>query len=216
MIGHHVSRSPHRAVAGVRSDQFGTDARRDFPPSEGEARIEVFWRIQGGDVRLLLLLVLPGLLFASAEPVSVRAGQSCVVCDRPVQESDAGFRIGGQEFSVCDKERDQFLADPQRYIARYRPNNILMNGHEREVVSAAWLWFGIVMTVSVAVVGLLAYRSVRSAGVPAGRSKIRLTRDPVLCPECAGANHPSARRCTSCGAELEPVAPSEARKLREE
>lgn len=35
------------------------------------------------------------------------------------------------------------------------------------------------------------------------------TRPPLACAGCGTLHHPSARRCSGCGAELEPAAPSE-------
>jgi len=46
------------------------------------------------------------------------------------------------------------------------------------------------------------------AGVPGGLGKIAATYSPVACA-CGAANHPSARQCSSCGAELRPAFASE-------
>lgn len=46
-------------------------------------------------------------------------------------------------------------------------------------------------------------------GVPSGLRKVPVTRDPTTCPNCGLDNHPSARKCSHCGAELSPTAQSE-------
>lgn len=53
-----------------------------------------------------------------------------------------------------------------------------------------------------------------AARIPEGLRKVPATRDPAPCPACGHDNHPSARQCTSCGAALEPLAPSETSALR--
>jgi hypothetical protein len=46
-------------------------------------------------------------------------------------------------------------------------------------------------------------------GVPAGLAKIPETRAPSACPNCRAANHPSAARCSACGAALTAAGASE-------
>ncbi len=45
--------------------------------------------------------------------------------------------------------------------------------------------------------------------IPAGLVKVPITHAPVPCWECGRTNHPSARHCADCGAELEPKIESE-------
>ena len=47
----------------------------------------------------------------------------------------------------------------------------------------------------------------------AGAVKIPTTTEPVACPECDSLNHPSARSCLKCGAQLTPSAISEVTSL---
>jgi uncharacterized paraquat-inducible protein A len=39
-------------------------------------------------------------------------------------------------------------------------------------------------------------------GVPAGLAKIATTRAPVACAKCGAPHHPTATRCSDCGAPL--------------
>lgn len=47
------------------------------------------------------------------------------------------------------------------------------------------------------------------AGVPPGLRKMPTTYAPVPCPKCGHLNHPSAKKCAVCGAELRPAVDSE-------
>ncbi len=51
--------------------------------------------------------------------------------------------------------------------------------------------------------------TVQKGEIPAGLVKVPITRTPVPCSECGRTNHPSARRCADCGADLEPKIESE-------
>lgn len=53
-----------------------------------------------------------------------------------------------------------------------------------------------------------------ATAVPSGLGKVPLTRDPVPCPGCGYDNHPSAQRCSDCGAKLEPKSRSEVSAVR--
>lgn len=47
-----------------------------------------------------------------------------------------------------------------------------------------------------------------------GFCKTPQTFDPVTCPACSKLNHPSARRCSGCGAQLRPSVESEVARAR--
>ncbi len=47
------------------------------------------------------------------------------------------------------------------------------------------------------------------AGIPSGLGKIAATFAPSPCPKCGYENHPSAKRCSGCGAALSPRIESE-------
>lgn len=49
---------------------------------------------------------------------------------------------------------------------------------------------------------------------PPGMAKPLTTLQPVACPACGAANHPSASRCLACGGRMEPQAPSEVEALK--
>lgn len=52
--------------------------------------------------------------------------------------------------------------------------------------------------------------------IPPGLVKVHATPDPVPCLGCGSGNHPSARKCASCGAELTPVVESEVARVLDE
>ncbi|MCH6560164.1 zinc finger Ran-binding domain-containing family 2 protein [candidate division KSB1 bacterium] len=45
--------------------------------------------------------------------------------------------------------------------------------------------------------------------IPEGFVKVPTTHAPVLCEKCGNTNHPSAKKCSGCGAQLEPQMQSE-------
>ncbi|MBI1941394.1 MAG: zinc ribbon domain-containing protein [Acidobacteria bacterium] len=81
---------------------------------------------------------------------------------------------------------------------------------------SALAWFGLGFFLSVAAYFFLLSRPRREvaapAGVPKGLRKIASTFSPEACPNCGGANHPSASTCGGCGAKLQPHVRSEVEK----
>lgn len=49
----------------------------------------------------------------------------------------------------------------------------------------------------------------RKGEIPEGLVKVPTTHAPVPCEKCGNTNHPSAKKCSGCGAELEPQMQSE-------
>jgi len=45
--------------------------------------------------------------------------------------------------------------------------------------------------------------------IPQGFVKVPTTHAPMVCEKCGNTNHPSAKKCSSCGAQLEPQMQSE-------
>ena len=57
---------------------------------------------------------------------------------------------------------------------------------------------------------------VREGDIPEGLTKVPSTASPMICANCGSANHPSARKCSMCGAELKPRVESEASRVLKE
>lgn len=49
--------------------------------------------------------------------------------------------------------------------------------------------------------------------IPRGFVKVPTTRTPTVCPKCGAGNHPSAKKCSGCGAEIQPTVSSEVSKV---
>jgi len=52
-------------------------------------------------------------------------------------------------------------------------------------------------------------KAVKRGEIPPGLVKVPVTASPVPCEKCGHANHPSAKRCAECGADLKPRVESE-------
>jgi len=52
--------------------------------------------------------------------------------------------------------------------------------------------------------------------VPAGLVKVPATSAPVACPQCGYTNHPTAQKCLSCSASLQPTVQSEVARARQQ
>jgi len=169
-----------------------------------------------------------------SERLQARAGETCIVCDQAVREGDPAYLYGGQRVAVCPEDEPRFLADPAGYVARLRPNNIVMNP-EPSGDGRFWLWMGL-FALNGLLFGALAAQAAARKGrsmaahflagfifslpgylysatrpvregaprIPPGEWKFHTTREPEPCPECGHPNHPTADRCTGCGATLSP------------
>ena len=74
---------------------------------------------------------------------------------------------------------------------------------------APWFFAGLFFNVLAWAV-LLARRQGNVSAAPKGLAKIPDTAAPLPCPACGHSNHPAARACLGCGAELRPATVSEA------
>lgn len=64
-----------------------------------------------------------------------------------------------------------------------------------------WFFAGLLLCV-IAYFILVMKKSESRENIPDGLRKVPLTYDPSSCPICKNLNHPSAKNCSSCGAEL--------------
>lgn len=147
-----------------------------------------------------------------------------------------GQQIVVHAADCCEGE---FLRHPGKYLAALRPNQILFSVWPRAGLASPWFWFGVSVLAGLVFGGLSAHtalatgraplpwflaglffslaaygylltaRAVSNPVLPPGLRKLPPTREPVPCPRCGAGNHPSARNCSTCGGELNPVAPSE-------
>lgn len=80
----------------------------------------------------------------------------------------------------------------------------------------AWFLLGLAFNVVAVVAIVVRSREDPSglpAGIPRGLRKVPTTRDPASCHVCGRDNHPTAARCSSCDAALEPVAAPETARI---
>lgn len=89
---------------------------------------------------------------------------------------------------------------------------------DRARPAKAWFVAGLVGNVPTVLALALAVprgdTSALPAGVPRGLGKVPTTRRPRPCERCGRSNHPAARCCVGCGAELEATAVSEVQSAR--
>ncbi len=71
-------------------------------------------------------------------------------------------------------------------------------------------WFAIGLATNLfGLLLLLRHRAEADVSLPPHLAKIPTTLNPVECPACRAENHPSAKQCSACGAQLNPTAVSE-------
>ena len=71
-----------------------------------------------------------------------------------------------------------------------------------------WFFIGLVANL-IGVLLVLRQPPVAQVDLPPRLGKIPVTAPPVRCPKCGAENHPSARQCTGCCAEMQPTMASE-------
>ena len=154
---------------------------------------------------ILLIALLAGLLQADdhtiSAPMPAEDGETCVVCYGRCTRDDVAYLVDGQRFAVMKPLEQDFLKDPDQYIAAYRPNSMQFGGPAavQQPMPPNYLWYGVFVVVALLGAGVY---SMRMRRVPA-------TRAPLPCPACGGTNHPSAAKCSHCGATLTPAVQSE-------
>lgn len=55
---------------------------------------------------------------------------------------------------------------------------------------------------------------VKKGDIPSGLVKVPTTSSPVPCPKCGNTNHPTAKQCTECGANFDPLYLSEVDRIK--
>jgi hypothetical protein len=181
-------------------------------------------------VAFLLVFVFSVLWTApafTAEKLSNRMpaqeGETCLVCDKGVTENGVAYLANGQRVALHagDMCEAQFLRRPTQYMAPLRPSSILFSNAANVGISDRWLWVGIFVLLGLAFGGLCAHMAVQKGRSPLGWFFVGLLFSipayVCLClrtPTEQAAGHPSAERCTGCGAKLTPTAPSEVTSVR--
>jgi len=160
-----------------------------------------------------------------SQRMEARAGETCLICNRPVQSGDVAYLAGGQRAALHAAEccEGPFLAQPARHMAKMRPNDILFSGTANIGLPAAWLWPGLYLLLGLATGGFCAHAAVRK-----GRPPIRWFFTGLILPVAAciflaffspPADSPALpaglrkvpktrepARCPGCGRENHPAA----------
>lgn len=157
--------------------------------------------------KLLLVLAAAGCLAMDVKgPMPAEDGETCVVCYGSCTRKDVAYLVDGQRFAVMKPLEQDFLKDPEQYVRAYRPNTMQFNADQPQGMNDAYLLFGLLTLAGLTIAGFMVHRMIEkragAAGVPAGLAKIPATKTPIACHSCGGENHPSARKCSHCGAEV--------------
>lgn len=139
-------------------------------------------------------------------PMPAEDGETCVVCYGSCTREDVAYLVDGQRFAIMKPLEEEFLKNPEQYIRAYRPNSMQFQGGPAQGMNDGYLLFGLLALVGLIIAGFTAHRLIEKrhdpAAIPAGLAKIPTTKQPMPCPACGGENHPSAKACSHCGAEL--------------
>lgn len=146
-------------------------------------------------------------------PLPAKDGETCVVCYGRCEGGDVAYIVDGQRFAVMKPLEQDFLKTPEQYVRHYKPNSIQLQSQASQGLADGYLLAGLFTLLAVTLAGFYAHhlvvRRIPKDALPRGLAKIPATRQPVPCPMCGGGNHPSAKRCSHCGAAATPSQPSE-------
>ena len=95
-------------------------------------------------------------------PEPARAGEICAICEaRLWPASGRAYLVDGQRVPVCTEESEELLREPQRYLAKLRPEGMLFSGAPREGVSGAALVIGLYVLAGLLCGALCAHMAIR-------------------------------------------------------
>ena len=72
--------------------------------------------------------------------MAAKAGELCIICDGPVKAGDPAYLYEGQRVVMHPGEEARFLKDPERYMAKLKPDNIIMSSDTPPLASFDWIW----------------------------------------------------------------------------
>lgn len=177
-------------------------------------------------------------------PYPARPGETCVVCNGVTTEADVAYVVNGQRVAVKKEFEQEFLAEPERFMRRYRPESMLFTASmpaesnwtlflAATYVLLGLLFGGLCAQQAMAkgypgarwffyglcanVIAWLLLKSkppVHPVALPEGLAKLPSTLAPAACPICGRPNHPGARSCSACGAALSNSIVSEAESVK--
>lgn len=171
--------------------------------------------------------------------LGIHEGDRCLVSGILLDDTGIAFVYRGRRVTLHPDAVGVFLSRPDPYFSKLQPRGALFQEDASWSLGISWLVFGIWMTLGLAsgaAASHLALRKGRSAGfwfaagvalnvialatlltrpslataeLPPRFGKVPLTVRPTACPSCGAPNHPTAARCSSCRATLDPRSQSE-------
>jgi len=148
------------------------------------------------------------------------------------------FLYRGRRITMARDALPLFEASPDRYFAALGPRSALFQEDVSSPVRYGWLLLGLYVLTGLVCGAVCVHLAIRKGHPPAAAFatgflanvlglgwtflrpgdrvdlpshllKLPLTSDPINCPTCGRANHPSARRCKGCGSTLTPLSSSD-------
>ncbi len=153
------------------------------------------------------------------------------------------FYYRGRPIAISKKHLQMFLQNPDRYFNHLEARGALFQEGAAQPISGGWLvlgvwillglvgaaictgvafrkglsplsWFaaGLLLNI-VSVLLVLARSSAQKVELPPRLAKIPNTVQSEECPQCGTRNHPTAKRCNGCDAEMKPLSDSEVNRI---
>lgn len=101
--------------------------------------------------------------------VEPRPGETCLVCNLPLDKDDVAYLVNGQRLAVHRKTcYDKLLSDPWRFLALLRPQGAFLGaGLEARGLSPAWFLLGLYVLTGLLFAALCAHRALHAGHNPA-------------------------------------------------
>jgi hypothetical protein len=106
--------------------------------------------------------------FTIAGPFAAWEGETCVVCNSRLSRNGFAYIIDGQRMAVMNGMEREFLAHPDKYIRKMRPDGMLVTSQPLRTagIAAPYFWAGVYVLIGLVFGGLCAHTALGKGYAP--------------------------------------------------